>query len=341
MKILHVDNLMLRRYGNTKVATGRKLFNGMIRNNYKVLEFSERDIAKFEAPLGIKPLGFPKANRRLIETAENFQPDTVLIGHCDIIRNETLREIRRLLPQVKIIYRNVDPLWEPHNVERIRHRMETADAIFISTGGEPLKQFCNGKNIVTFIPNPTDPCVEDQNNALKTEFDRDLVFCGVGNKTDKRYAFVKQLHEALDGTLRFDSFGMHGHPAVWGRQYDEVISGSKMGLNLNRFEDWPLYSSARISQLMGNGLLTFLWDKGGMRRLFTDDQVVFFKDAGELAAKAKAFQADDARRQAVAGAGRAFYHEQFSGQRVVQFMVETALRLPYSHDFIWSDEVYR
>jgi hypothetical protein len=49
---------MLRRYGYTsKWATGRKLFNGMIRNNWKVCEYSERDIAKFEAPLGIKPLG--------------------------------------------------------------------------------------------------------------------------------------------------------------------------------------------------------------------------------------------------------------------------------------------
>mgnify|MGYP003341531048 CR=1 FL=1 len=46
----------IRRYGHTKVGTGRKLFNGMIRNNWKVQEFSIRDISKYEAPLGIKPL---------------------------------------------------------------------------------------------------------------------------------------------------------------------------------------------------------------------------------------------------------------------------------------------
>ena len=75
MRILHSDNLMIRRYGNVKVSTGRKLFNGMIRNNWKVHEYSERDIAKFEAPLGIKPLGFRAANRRFIETFNNFKPD--------------------------------------------------------------------------------------------------------------------------------------------------------------------------------------------------------------------------------------------------------------------------
>lgn len=56
MRIPHIDNIMTRCYGNTKVATGRKLFNGLIRNNHKELEFSDRDIAHFEAPLNIKPL---------------------------------------------------------------------------------------------------------------------------------------------------------------------------------------------------------------------------------------------------------------------------------------------
>jgi len=45
MRIVHLDNLGIRRYGQTKVGTGRKLFNGMIRNNWKVHEFSIRDIS--------------------------------------------------------------------------------------------------------------------------------------------------------------------------------------------------------------------------------------------------------------------------------------------------------
>ena len=93
MRILHSDNLMIRRYGHVKVSTGRRLFNGMIRNNWKVCEYSERDIAKFEAPLGIKPLGIRAANRRFIETFENFKPDAVLMGHSDLLTNETLKTI--------------------------------------------------------------------------------------------------------------------------------------------------------------------------------------------------------------------------------------------------------
>ncbi|MBC8207014.1 MAG: glycosyltransferase family 1 protein [Kiritimatiellales bacterium] len=342
MRILHVDNLMIRRYGKVKVGTGRKLFAGMIRNNHKVLEFSERDIARFEAPLKIRPIGIPIANKKLIETADNFRPDLILMGHCDMITNETLLEIRALLPNVKIVFRFLDALWIPRHVERIRKRMGVMDAVFITTGGEEnLRQFCTGKNVVAYIPNATDPAQDDQNNAEKTEFERDLMFCGVAQEDDERYPLVKNLHESLDPTMRFDSFGMHGTPPVYGLDYDQVLATSKMGINLNRFEGWPLYSSDRIAQLMGNGLLTFLWDKGDMRRFFTDEHVAFFRNFDELISKAKAFQQDDAQRRAVAGAGRAFYHEHFSGQRIIQFMIETTLGQPYSHDYIWSNEVYR
>ena len=340
MRILHADNIMIRRYGRTKVATGRKLFNGMIRNNWKVCEYSERDIAKFEAPLGIKPLGIRAANRRFIETCVNFKPDVILMGHSDLLTNKTLLEVKKKLPGVPLIYRNVDPLWRKRNVAMIEHRKEVADAIFITTAGAPLKQFKTANNIVGYIPNATDPGVETFDNSQKTEFERDLVYCGKGSESDDRYPLVIQLHETLKSKLRFDTYGLYGNPAVFGEAYDQVLANSKMALNLNRYEDWPWYTSARLSQLMGNGLLAFVWDKGDMRHFFNDDHVAFFKDEAELIRKAQAFQNDDAHRQAVASAGRAFYHEHFSGQRIVKFMVETALRQAYSEDYIWKNEVY-
>lgn len=341
MRIVHSDNMMIRRYGQTKVATGRKLFNGMIRNNWKVCEYSERDIAKFEAPLNIKPLGIRAANRHFIETCENFRPDVIIIGHSDLITNNTLLEIKKLMPGIPIIYRNVDPLWRERNIKVINWRKEVVDSIFITTAGEPLKQFCTGNNVVGYIPNATDPAVETMDNSQKTEFEHDLMYCGKGAKTDDRYPLIVNLHNRLKDELRFDTYGIYGHPPVWSHAYDQVLETSKMSLNLSRFEGWPLCSSARIAQLMGNGLLAFVSEESGFRRFFGDDHVAFFKTEDDIARKAIAFHNDDSRRQAVAAAGRAFYREHFSGQRIVSFMVETTLGLPYSHDYIWQDEVYR
>ena len=342
MRILHVDNLMIRRYGNVKVGTGRKLFNGLIRNNHKVLEFSDRDVARFEAPLKIRPIGIPIANKKLIETAANFRPDIIILGHCDIITNKTLREIRKLLPGVKIALRFLDALWIQRNIQRIKERVETTDAIFVTTSGkENLQPFCAKHNVVAYIPNATDPAQDDQDNSAKTEFERDLMFCGVTDETDDRHPFVKSLHETLDSGIRFDSFGMHGTAPVYGQRYDHILATSKMGMNLNRHEGWHLYSSDRIAQLMGNGLLTFLWDKGDLRQFFTDEHAVFFTGLDDLSRKITLFHSDDARRQAVASAGRTFYHTHFSAQNITRFMIETLFEQPYSHDYLWADQVFR
>jgi len=39
--------------------------------------------------------------------------------------------------------------------------------------------------------------------------------------------------------------------------------------------------------------------------------------------------------------GRAFYHEHLSGQRITKFMIETTLNQPYSHNYIWKNEIYK
>ena len=331
---------MLRNYGNTKFYTGYKFSNGIIRLNHRLLEFSDRDVARFESPFGIRPLGRRVANRKLIETCDNFKPDLILIGHCDIIRENTLREIRELLPQTKIAHWFLDALWNDRNIDRLNARANCVDSIFITTGGEALKQFCSGKNRVAFIPNPTDPAWESHNNAKKTKFERDLVFCGVGAESDDRYELLDHLKNEIGDSLRFETYGLMGAPPAWGQAYDAILASSKMALNLNREEGWPLYSSDRLSQLIGNGLLTFMWDKADMRRLFNDDQVAFFRDKEELVRKIKQFHEDERLRQSVASNGHQRYHERFSAQRVMQFIIETTFELPFSHEYPWKDEIY-
>lgn len=336
MKVVYACNLMLRRYGTWKFFTDIKLYNGMIRNHWNVCTFSDRDVARLAAPMGIKPLGIKPANRHFIETCDNFQPDAIILGHCDILHNETLREIKRRHPEVPMIYYNIDAHWIPTNVAKINHRKEVVDAIFCSTGGESLQQFRTGRNVVGYIPNAVDPSIDCHDNSLKSEFERDLMYCGKGDTADERYPLIVRLHQRLKDQLRFETYGIYGLPEIWGTRYEQVMSTSKMALNLNRVEGWPLYSSDRIAQLMGNGLLAFVWDKGDMRRLLGDGHAVFFKDEDELVRLVMDYQKDDARRRMVAGAGRAFYHEHFSAQHITRYMIETTLRQPPSRDYIWA-----
>lgn len=341
MRILLVDNLQIRQYGNLKMAPGRKLACGAVRNNYRLAEFSDRDIARFLAPLGIRRLGGYLANRKLIQTARNFRPDILLIGHCDYVRNWALDEIRRALPRIRMAHFNVDALWMDWHVCQIRERLHSTDAIFVTTGGEPLKQFCTGRNVVAYMPNPADPAMEIEDNSQKTAFARDLVFCGQAAADDDRNAIVRQLQGDLAGKLRFDAFGMFGRPSVWGAQYEQTLAESKMALNLNRKEEWPLYSSDRIAHLMGNGILTFLSDRGYLQKFFTAQQAVFFHDPVDLREKILYYHEHDDERRAIAAAGRACYQRMFNSSRTLKFMVETLLGVPYSEPYEWADEVYR
>ena len=339
-RLLLVDNLMIRRYGNLRMGPGRKLMCGAIRNDWRICEFSDRDMARLLAPLGIRSLGGVIANRKLLLTAKNFRPDIMLLGHCDYVTNETLAAIRAAVPGIRIAHFNVDPLWQPRTRAQMADRMESCDALFATTAGEVLKTWTTGRNVVAYMPNPSDPSMENQNNGAKTDFARDLFFAGNPREGDPRWDLLRELLPKIEGKLRIEIFGAD-RPSIWGADYEDVLATSKMSLNLNRREGDLWYSSDRIAHLMGFGILTFQSSKNGMQRFFSDRETVWFDEAADLAEKILRYQADDAARAAVATAGRAKYHAIFNGARVLRFMVETMLGEPYSEPYEWAEEVYR
>ena len=339
-RLLLVDNLMIRRYGNLRMGPGRKLMCGAIRNDWRICEFSDRDMARLLAPLGIRSLGGVIANRKLLLTAKNFRPDIMLLGHCDYVTNETLAAIRAAVPGIRIAHFNVDPLWQPRTRAQMSDRMESCDALFATTAGDVLKTWTTGRNVVAYMPNPSDPSMENQDNGAKTDFARDLFFAGNPREGDPRWDLLRELLPKIEGKLRVEIFGAD-RPSIWGADYEDVLATSKMSLNLNRREGDLWYSSDRIAHLMGFGILTFQSSKNGMQRFFTDRETVWFDEAADLAEKILLYQADDAARAAVASAGRAKYHALFNGARVLRFMVETMLGEPYSEPYEWAEEVYR
>ncbi len=339
-RILLVDNLMIRRYGNLRMGPGRKLNCGAVRNGWRICEFSDRDMARLLAPLGIRSWGGRIANRKLLLTAKNFRPDIMLLGHCDYVSNDTLCAIRSALPGIRIAHFNVDPLWQERTRAQMAERMESCDALFATTAGEVLRTWTTGRNVVAYMPNPSDPSMENQDNGSKTSFDRDLFFAGNPRDGDPRWDLLRDLLPRLKGKLRVDVFGAD-RPSIWGAEYEEVLATSKMSLNLNRREGDKWYSSDRIAHLMGYGILTFQSAKNCMQRFFSDSETVWFDGADDLAEKILRYHGDDAARAAVASAGRARYHALFGGARVLKFMVETMLGEDYSEPYEWAEEVYR
>lgn len=334
MRIIHVHNLMNRKYGLFNSTYGKKINNGFVQNNHYVLEFSDRDIVRNEAFLKMRWLGYKAVNQKLIETCINFEPDILVLGHTDLIVPEAIARIRALLPKIKIAHWSMDALFNFKNIERLNSYQNSVDSIFITSGFDGIKQFKDTHKF-SFIPNPCDIAIEAQNNSLKVDFETDLLFCGRGDKEDYRYSFVKELQEKIPRGVNFKTFGLHGGASIFGTSYDSMLKKTKMGLNLNRQEGWPLYSSDRIAQLVGNGVLTFLWDKGCMRSLLSDTHAVYFNSLEDLAEKIEFFQENDLERQRIAEAGYNFYQKEFSSKKVASYIIQTMLGEKYTEEYFW------
>ncbi|THB76951.1 MAG: glycosyltransferase family 1 protein [Desulfobulbaceae bacterium] len=333
MKIIQIGHYQLRRIGEARVRNEHKFHYGFIRNGHDTLHVSDRDLRVFYSPLGIRYFGRKRLNRKLIEGCEKFKPDMLMVAHCDNIENSTLLEIRRLLPSIRIAYRNFDALYMPKTLPKIHQRQNVVDHIFLSLAGEQIKQFETPKTRVSYIPNPVDRAIESMDNSEKTTFDRDLLFCGNGSAGDPRFELVTQVKKRVPHIV-FETYGALGRPAVWGTQYDAVLAGTKMGLSLNRKEGEYLSSSTRLAQLMGNGILTFINEKTGLQEML-EGKAVFFRDQDDLVQKISAYHEDDALRIKVSGAGRKYYHQEFSSEKVTQYVVESTLGLPLSQEYVW------
>lgn len=339
MRILHVDYQQIRRYGKTHGNWVEKLAFGMIKNNHYLQSFSDRDIAAFEAPLGLRDLGWKKSNKRLLEMVEATQPDLIVFGHCDKITDATVREIRRMQPNSLLAHCNCDPLFVPYNVANIKARAAIVDAVFITTGKRELAQFEGLGARIYHMPNPVDAAMETLDNSLRTDLKIDLLFCSNATKFSTRGITVQYIKDGVGNAINFKTYGSFGEPPIWGRDYDHALANTRMSLNLNRQEGDYWYSSDRMAQLAGNGILQFTNASQGFQELLPAESMVYFTDNEDLLRKVREFHQDDARRQAWASRCRKFFHSEMNSTLYAQYIVEATALVPFSHDYVWARDI--
>jgi len=340
LKIVIVGNYNEKKAGANFYATVRKLGNGFTRNGHAVIAYSDRDIARGQAAWGIGRSGPRKANRQLVDLARDFRPDLIIMMHADQVANDTLREIRGFLPELKIAGINLDPIFLAENPPRIRRLADVADITFITTAGAVLNQFASATHRMAFIPNPTDRSVERLECFAETGQSVDLL-CSIGSEkgTPWRAEAMRALKAAVP-EARYGFYGIDGVGPVFGARYFEAIADARMGLNLNRSDEDYLYSSDRLAQFAGNGLLVFVARSSGYGDIFSDDEFAFYDDPDDLAQKLRYFLAHDDQRRAVAEKGQAKYHGLFNERIVARFIVEATFSRHVERDYAWPTTVY-
>ena len=330
MKIIHAANFSIGKAGAAYYSTDRKLSNGLVRNGHFVYDFSYRDIARANNKFGSKQIGTGSMNRQLLETIYNIEPDMLLLGHSEIIWNETLLEIKKILPNIVISMWYVDPLFNSKRLTHIYDRLENIDNLYCTTGGELLFKFKREHNNVFYMPNPVDSSIENLKNDENNDFPIDLLFCGIDKGESERSQIINYLKEHLDN-VDFGIYGSLGNPPIYGNKYIRALASSRMGLNISRRNNVYLYSSDRIAQLTGNGILTFTPDTPGMHELYTEDEVVYFSGQHELMEKIKYYKTHDDDRIRIARNGRLKSHDKFNCSVVASYIIDTSTGIQSEH----------
>lgn len=347
MKILHAGYFSLLPKPPGYFGVASKLSNGLIANGHSVLNFSDRDVARAMSFFKNRKMGTSQANKHLLDVCASFSPDTLLLGHADVLWPETLSKVRQQVPHIKIAQWNVDPLFDPENVKRIQSKQPYVDITFCTTSGDDLSQALGEGYRTAFMPNPADRRIERFRNfdIPASELKVDILFAAGNPLLVRSYGGVSQKTGDLATQIR-QRFSSHriscpgcDQNVVTGQEYEDLLSTSAIGLNISRRNDVYLYSSDRIAHLMGNGILTFIDSSSGYQDVFSDKDAVFFSSHDHLLEQVDLYLHDDHARRTIAEKGWRRYHDLFSAERVADYI----LRVVHyeEHDFVLSNSAPR
>ena len=343
LKIMHITNFNERFDGRLHYNTGRRLNNGFIRNGHNVLSISDRDILHNNKTL--KDLSGKKSlQKKIVESFSNFKPDIVVLGHADRVTNETLSRLKDINNDVRISQWFLDPLSKygpdhENNSKRILHKRDFLDASFLTTDPNALSIDIPNSH---FMPNPADKSFEILEN-FKKDCQYDVFFAmshGVhrgglkSGKKDDREFFINKLIK-LNPKLKFDIYGMNDVQPIWAEAFINRISNSYMGLNLSRGKPIKYYSSDRLVQIIGNGLLTFVDEKTQLDDFFDNNEMIFYKDIHDLNYKLNKYKKDTKRGKEIAKKGKMKYFKFFNSNIISDYLIAKTFNIKPKYKIIW------
>ncbi len=344
LKILHITNFNERHSGRLFFNTGRRINNGLVRLKHSVLTISDRDIVSYNRSL--KDIdGSKKLNSTLINTISNYVPDLVILGHADMIDLTTLEFIKKNYPEIKIsqwFLDKMDEKWQKNKI-RFLDKMELMDCSFCTTSPEMLS--FSKKNKIFYIPNPADTSFETLECYKNKHPIYDLFFAmshGVHRgilkrgKFDKRSLVINQLIK-LNPNIRYNLHGMKEKQPIWADDFKLSLFKSKMALNLSQGKASKYYSSDRIAQLIGNGILTFIDSKTQLMKFFSNNEVIFYDNINDLSKKINFYSINSKIRNRIAKNGRKKYLELFNSTNVAQYIIDKSMNYKSNKKYFWEN----
>ena len=341
-RVLFIGNFDGHRRQGRYYNTDHKLRNGFIRAGHQVVAIDERATVRWLSPVGIKPIGQRRLRRDAVETARHHRPHLVVLGNTDLLGEPGYAALREALPHARFASYFTDAFTHPNrNLERLARRATYMDAVFATTAdARVMAAVAPRRNVFWYLPNPVDEAVEvgRADARPRDELGFDGIF--LGTDVDGRRAQLDTLRAALPADYRFDVGGRRfADERMTGPDFLERLADAAVCPQLPRDDSAPevmpyLYTSARIAQTMGQGVLALTPAAARFEDLY-EDGIVSYGSRAELAAQMLALRDDDARRRRIAGRGREIAHSRTNGTRVARYIVDVVLTHSLSESYEW------
>lgn len=345
MRILHVANYDFRELAGKFFCTDFKWHNALTRLGHFVYPFSYRDETRNATPFQTRKLGIKPMQKKLIKTAENLDPDLLLLAHSELITNQTIKTIKSSHPSMKIAMYWIDPLWPKKSRSFLAQRLPFLDVLFATTGGNLLSSLHTevsghvSQTTLAHLPNPVDEGVESLKADVNGDGSLGLLFCGRGAGSPDRKNWPQILKEKLKNEFSFR--GTMGSDVVLGMDYWKMMLSAKAGLNLSQRNDVTLYTSERIAQLAGNGVPVITPKVPELNLIFPENTVCYVDSAEEAASAYLELVKNEDQRRAIGKRGRECAHLKSNAIRLAQYMLDLIEGNSIDPTIEWKEHIFK
>lgn len=324
-------------FGQMFYATFQMMRNGFIRAGASAFLFSDRDAADFAAPFTIRQIGKRSANRHLVELAEVMAPDAVCLMHADLVDSDTILEVRRRLPKVRIFNYFIDPITSEQQRQRFQRYISLSDVSFATTAGPTLASLSQHGD-VGFMPNPVDHSIFHAEAFAGRKHRHDFFFAGKPKgRDDLLVRLQERLPERNHGYYLRTARG--SKLAIGGVEYLRTLSESKIAINAAVDQSPYFYSSDRIAQYFSAGCLVAQPAGPKLDELYGPNTMLTFTDDADLADKAEKVLNDDSwREMARYGQEQAFAVS--NSELIARYMLDRCFQRQTFDWPKWASEYY-
>jgi hypothetical protein len=319
MKIVICSPGYSNKYQDFYYSFDKKFISGFIRLGHSVIPFSDRD---FASRFGIRPLGAPLANKKLLAICESYRPDLLVLFQAHLITNDAISTIKAMNHGCRVVNVDCDLIADPARQHRLLRRRPVADATLITSAGEPLRHLRKSGLRAGFVPNPTDASIENADSFAVAEKIWDLIYIAGAKSSADRWNLVRKV-AANAPVLKVGTFGADKRRA-FGQDYFNLIRSAKAALNWSHRNDIDLYASDRIAQLFGSGICVCLARSSGFSRYLGEDAAIYFDDADDLSTRVQRAVLDGSWVE-YGRTGRDQYRRVFNETRVANYVLDFAL----------------